>query len=43
MSQFRVVLDACVLYPQGLRDLLMSWRLNVFSRHIGVSRFRMDS
>ncbi|MDO6806031.1 hypothetical protein Q4595_26475, partial [Wenyingzhuangia sp. 1_MG-2023] len=24
MSQFRVVLDACVLYPQGLRDLLMS-------------------
>ena len=24
MSQYRVVLDACVLYPQGLRDLLMS-------------------
>ena len=24
MSKYRVVLDACVLYPQGLRDLLMS-------------------
>ncbi|MCY0964731.1 PIN domain-containing protein [Parathalassolituus penaei] len=34
MSQYRVVLDACVLYPQGLRDLLMSLAAErVFKAH----------
>ncbi len=34
MSQFRVVLDACVLYPQGLRDLLMSLAVKrIFKAH----------
>lgn len=40
--RYTAVLDACVLYPAPLRDLLLSLAAKGYSRRDGQTEFRMN-